>query len=783
MSQEEINQLIYEEQLTRDFLTYAVSVLTDRALPDVRDGLLPVQRRILLSMHDQRLTSTGQFAKSAKIIGSTMGSYHPHGDSSIYGALVRMAQNFSLRLPLVDGHGAFGSIDGDGAASMRYTEARLTPSGELLLEGLHPDVVPFGRNFDESRPEAEVLPAALPNLLINGNMGIAVGMSSRFAPHNPGEVLDLLIWRLKNPKASPKTLVKRLPGPDFPGGGVIVAGDELTEAYLSGEGKITVMGVAHIEPSSGGRAKVVVTEMPLPKKGTFLEKVAKLHQDGKLPELVDLNDFSREDIRVEMELKRGANAQAFLARLYKLTELSETYPIQMNALVDGRPTTVSLTDCVDLFLAFRREVLLNLAKKRVGEIEERLHKLDAYLKALSAIDAVVKAIKTAKDQEQAKTRLKKLLKIDDQQVGWVLELPLRRLTKLDKFKIEQEIKELGDELSSLRKLIKTPALMTEKMVEGFRALKKEVAIPRRSRLSEGGQEAELPEADLTAPVASEPCTLMVSSSGRAGLISGKPGRAALRLDEGERLICLQETKTDADKLVFTSTGRCLLVRLADLPLESKRGRGTIIAGLEAGEELCAVHSPEEKGSLLFVYASGQVKRSAKAEFSSAHAGGIQAAKPADGDRVIAVLDCPDKAQVILASSAGKAIRFEASSLREMGRAAYGVRGIKLSGGEEVIGCAVSPDELLVTSRTGDKTLGKRIDASEVAVKGRGGAGVVIFKASSRSGELAQAIPVSASLWVQSPDGALSALDGSSVPVAARAAAVKPIDVDGLILAF
>lgn len=623
--------IVFDEFLKKNFLLYAYSVLTDRALPEVRDGLLPVQRRIIVAMNDRNLNSKAAYAKCAKIVGDTMGSYHPHGDSSIYGALARMAQDWSMSVCPIDGHGQFGSVDGDNPAAMRYTEARMSVAAELMVSDLHPEILPddYGRNFDESKIEPNVLPTGFPNLLINGAVGIAVGMTSRFLPHNPGEAIDLCLWRLNNPEATDEAICKRIKGPDFPTGGLIVDNDELRNSYLTGEGKITALAATHIEPIQGGREKIVITQLPwMVNKKTLMEKINAKYKTGAYPELVDLNDFSdlQDAIRIEIPLKRGANATAVLRRLRKDADLRVTYGVQMNALVGGQPVTVNLPILIDEFLEFRRYIVVKRAEKRIREIDIRLRKLDAYLKALSAIDAVVALIKKAADKPTAKLGLQKLLKIDDEQAQWVVELPIGNLTKLDTFKLKEEAQNLKTEKKELQKLIKTPALITEVVASEMKEVGKTIARPRVSNIvtAEGSDTSSIEE-EAVQTIISEPCTLLLSRAGTALCGSGTIQRgASMIIDDEDRIVSIDEgTNTGEDKIVFSGSGKAFRLRLAELPLESRRTKGvklSTVVGIESGDTIAGVSSvPDEKaeGSALFVYKSGTVKRSAWSEFASA----------------------------------------------------------------------------------------------------------------------------------------------------------------------
>lgn len=784
----EEGDLIYAELMSRNFLLYATSVLTDRALPDVRDGLLPVQRRILLAMWDRRLRHNAAYAKSARIVGDTMGQYHPHGDSSIYGALVRMAQPFSLRAPLIDGHGGFGSIDDDPPAAMRYTEARLTKLAEQILNDLDPEILPndYGRNFDESKPEPHVLPAAFPNLLINGAIGIAVGMTCKMLPHNVGEILALCQWRLENPEATPEEVVDQLSGPDFPTGAMIVKDEAMRQAYLTGEGKVTALGEAHIESLPGGKEQIIITSLPWGvMKGSssgsgLLQVIAKQWADGKYPEMSDMNDYSTDDIRVVIDLKRGSNARAVLQRLYKHTRLRETYGVQQNVLVGGQPKTLGVPQIIDEFLAFRREVLINRAKKRINEIKERLHKLEAYLKALSAIDKVVETIKKSKDRQAAKPALKKLLKIDDQQAQWIVEMPLGSLTALDQFQIKEEADNLEKEKAELEKFIKTEKLVTKALSDEFSELSKEYSTERRSKLiDEDSGEEDAAALDFSVPA--EDCVLLLSKEGQALCGQGTLKRgAALNLRPGDSMAVISAARTDEEWLVFSNHGKVYRARLAEMPFEMKKHRGQPLSdliGMEATEQVVGAGKFDKKrpGNAVIVYRSGHVKKIAWKEFASAHASGIVAAKPAAGDEVAHVFDCPDGATLVILDKSGKALRFETDKLRAMGRTSYGVKGMKLTD-DNIVSAALltDDDELMIATTT---RFAKRVPAAEIPTKGRGGGGITLMKPGGKYGEPAF-LAATRGDWqvhISYEDGKFKSVGCDKLRQAGRAIVPKPFD--------
>lgn len=757
----------YSETMGHNFMVYAKSVLVDRALPSI-DGLKPVQRRILLAMNDLRLRPDSRYSKCAKVVGTTLGSYHPHGDASVYGALVNMVQDFTMRVPLVDGHGSFGSIDGDGAAAMRYTEARLGAAAMELLADLDEEILPdhYGRNFDESIAEPALLPARFPNILINGGTGIAVGMATTILPHNPGEVLDLCVWRADNPDASREEVADRLEGPDFPTGATVLRDEGLRASYVHGKGKVTAVAKAHVEELQGNREKIVVTEVPWSvNKGDLLTKIAKQHADGKFPEITELNDLSRgdHDIRIEAVLKWGANSKAVLQRLLSSTGLRRTYGVEMNVLIDGRPETLSLAEIIDHFLLFRRTVVRNRALKRIREIKERLHKLEAYTKVVDKTDEVVQTIKKSKDRASAKPPLKKLLSIDDQQAQWIVEMQLGQLTQLDRTKLLEEVGALEEELAGLEELVGSDKLINEKMITEFKDLrgvwKKEGRLQRQSSLVDPA-DAEGDPLSMSAPA--EECLLLLSRSGRALCGQGTLRRgASLSLDKDDRLAIVAEASTDEEWMIFSDRGKAYRLRLSELPLDSRRVRGvelSSVIGWEEGEKVVGGERIEAKaeGSLLFVSEGGMVRRTARREFSGAHSGGLLAAKLKGEDRLLAVLDCPDGGDIVLLGSHGRMIRFPDDAVRQMGRTAAGVRGMRLPEGEEIVGALVleNDDQAMLLVASGG--FAKRVPSPEIPRQGRGGGGVITMKVGGKYGQ-----PVWGSrsektdeLWIESSPGKL-----------------------------
>lgn len=766
-------QVLFEDAMSKNYLVYAWSTLLDRALPQI-DGLLPVQRRVILAMDKDHLTPKAKFKKSSYIVGQTMGTFHPHGDLSIYGALARMSQVFSLRLPLVDGQGQFGSIDGDSPAAMRYTEARMTPAAEDMIKDLDKEILPdfMGRNYDESTDEPSMLPTRFPNLLINGAYGIATGMTSLFVPHNPGESIDLCSWRLKNPDATIKQAVKRISGPDFPTGGTVVNDQGLQDMYLKGKGRVTGLAKAHIEKGDKGRDKIIITELPwMVQKGGdsgILKKMGVQYGEGKYPEFDSLNDFSdKNGLKIEIGLKRGVNTSAVLQKLLKNTSLRKTYGVEMNCVVNGAPKTINLLELIDLFLDFRRYVVIKRAEKRIQEIEVRLHKLDAYMKVIGATDKVVQIIKKSEDRAAAKPPLKKLLKIDEEQAQLIVEMQLGSLTQLDSYKIEEEVKNLTKELKELQKFIKTPDLVTDEMIEEFQDIKgtwkKAGLLERRTSLTEPVAEGEDDSGIddvLTSTDPSEDCTLMISASGRAICSTGTLKRGgSLKLAEGDKLVVIEPARTNDEFLVFSDQMKAYRLRLAELEKVGRKVPGdrlSTILGIGTSERVVAaiplrrsVMTDDKETTIetkldddiFFVTENGMIKRTLIGDFAKTNSAGIAAGKLGTGDGLVSAIHNPlgDKGEMLLLAKHGKLLRFSTSVSRVMGRAAGGVKGMKLPADSQVIAVYLIDDNYDEIVIQHDSGLIKRFSLDQVNSKGRGGQGVGVGKTDDKYGLLSQAI--------------------------------------------
>jgi DNA gyrase subunit A len=728
-----------------------MSVIVGRALPEVRDGLKPVHRRILWSMYEQGIRPDRPHRKSANVVGGVMAKYHPHGNAPIYDALVRMAQDFSMRHPLIDPHGNFGSVDGDPPAAERYTEARLAPLAMELLRDIDAETVDFVPNFDGYEQQPVVLPSRFPNLLVNGSSGIAVGMATNIPPHNLGEVIDAVVYALEHPDATPKELMKFVKGPDFPTGGVIMGRDGIKDAYETGRGSIKVRAVCSVEEGSGGRSRIVVTELPYQvNKARLAEKIAELHKAGKVKDIADLKDHSsgRAGMRLVIDLKRAANPQVVLNQLYKHTQLQESFGAIMLALVDGVPRTLNLAEMIGYYVDHQIDVVTRRSRFELRRAEERDHIVQGLLIALDHLDEVIKIIRGSQDAEQARTKLMAKFKLSEIQANHILDMPLRRLTKLARAELEQEHEELLARIKYLKALLKDPKKIRGVIAEEVTAIKDKHADPRRSqiRADEGSFDIE----DL---IAEEDVVITVSRAGYVKRVPIDTFRRQGRGDKGVRGANLKEedvitdvftTTTHHWLLFFTTKGKVYRVKVHEVPDSSRTARGLYAANLPgvaiAGDERVSsvldLKEYDPKRYLLFATKKGMVKKTQLSEYESARTG-LAAINLKPGDELIDVKMTNGKDDVFLVSRKGQAIRFRESLARPMGRATAGVIGMRLGPDDEVISLSLASDgeEMISVSQQG---YGKRSPLKDYPVKGRGGKGVIGHQLTKKTGLLAGA---------------------------------------------
>jgi DNA gyrase subunit A len=741
-----------EQEMRSSYLDYAMSVIVGRALPDVRDGLKPVHRRVLFSMWSNGNRPGRPYVKSANIVGYVMGNHHPHGDQAIYDTLVRMAQPFSLRYPLVDGKGNFGSVDDDPAAHMRYTEARLQRLAEEMLRELDSDTVEFGPNYDESKREPLVLPARFPNLLVNGSAGIAVGMATNMPPHHLSETIDAVVTLIDNPASNVEDLMKHVKGPDFPTGAIIVGRSGIRDAYRTGRGRIVMRARAHIEEMRGGKSAIIVTELPYGvRKGGengVIKKIADLVHDKVLTEISDLADHSdRTGMRIQIELKRDAIPQVALNKLFKHTALQATFGYNAVALVDGVPHTLSLLELVTHYLDFQRVIVTRRSQHELRQAEKRAHVLRGYLIALDNLDAVIALIRGSSDTDEARTGLMEKFTLTEIQASAILELRLARLTSLARKEVEQEYSDLQERIGELRALLsdeaKIDALIREELLELKTIYGKN--DDRRTEIIAAEEELELEDM-----IAEEDMVIAITQSGYIKRLPvtaykeqrrGGIGVMGMDLKDDDYIEHLFVASTHDYVLFFTSVGKVYRLKVHELPLGSRQSKGRAIVNLlpfRQGELVRAViqtRNFEEAEYLLFATKNGIVKKTKLAAYNTPlKADGIIAIKMREGDELVGVRHSSGDDDVLMVSRNGQAIRFAEQNVRGMGRDASGVQGMRLRAGDEVISVAIAaPDaDLLVVTENG---YGKRTRVSEYPKKGRGGLGVKTVQLTEARGYL------------------------------------------------
>ena len=732
------------------YLDYAMSVIVSRALPDVRDGLKPVQRRILYGTSELGLRPDTPHKKSARIVGEVLGKLHPHGDVPIYDALVRMAQEWSFRYRLVDGQGNFGSIDGDNAGAMRYTEARLAPIAAELLADLDKDTVDFVPNFDESLKEPAVLPARLPNLLMNGASGIAVGMATNIPPHNLGEITDALVTLIDHPKTPIEELLKVVKGPDFPTGGVVLGREGIQAAYTTGRGSITVQAKSAFEELRGGRVAIIVTEIPyMVSKAALIQRIAELVRLKKLQGVSDLRDESdRRGMRIVIELRRDANPQIVRNQLYKHTQMQTTFGAILLALVAGAPKQLTLKDMLEHYLSHRRDVVVRRTRFELRRAEERAHLLEGLKIALKNLDDVIALIRKAKDVPTARAGLMKTFKLSQIQADAILEMRLQRLTALEREKIDDEYKALLKDIARYKEMLADatsprPQLIMASIKDDLLAMKERYGDARRTKIT--GKEAEEFEAEDLIPDTDVVITLTRNTYTKRQPLEtyrvqrrGGRGVAGMATREEDVVEHIAVTTNHAFLLFFTTRGKVYRIKAHDVPEASRTARGLPVVNLitvAQGERVNAIiplRSFEEAGWLFMVTRRGMVKKTGLMEFVNAKRAGIFAITLAGDDELVGVRYIQKETEIALATADGRAIRFKANQVREMGRSARGVIGIRLRGSDRVVGIADSSEgqDLLTITELG---FGKRTPFAQYPIKSRGGMGVINIKITKKNG--------------------------------------------------
>jgi DNA gyrase subunit A len=763
-----ISQREIVTELKESYIDYAMSVIVSRALPDVRDGFKPVHRKILFDMNELGLGASAKFRKSAAVTGDVLAKYHPHGDTAVYESMVRMAQDFNMRYPLINGQGNWGSIDGDGAAAMRYTECKMTKIGEEMLRDIEKNTVNFVDNYDGTRQEPVVLPSPFPQLLLNGTLGIAVGMATNIPPHNLTEVMDASIYMLDHPKAETEDLFQFVQGPDFPTGGIIYDQKEVISAYSQGRGAILIRGKADVVEKKDGAEQIVITEIPYQVlKSTLVEQMAELVSEKKVEGIKDIRDLSdREGMRIVIDVKRGFQPERILNRLYKFTGLQKSFHLNMLALVGGiQPETLSLADVIKYFIEHRKEVIIRRTQFDLDKAKDRAHILEGLMIALNNIDAVIQTIKKSKDKEEAKENLIKKFKLSERQAVAILEMRLQTLAGLERRKIEDELKEILALIKELTAILKSPeklaAIIKKELIES----KEKFGDKRRTKVVKG-KLGEITEVDLV-PLEEtivtlttggyikriNPATYKIQKRGGKGLM----GMKTMQDDIVEHFLC---ASTHDNLMFFTDSGKVLQTQVYEIPEGTRvaRGRG-IMNFLELSNEekvLSLIPMPvSAKGSseakekngdkyLVMVTKNGRIKKTSLDEFENVRKSGIIAIKLEKGDALKKVVKTTGEDDVILTTKNGIAIRFKEKDIRPMGRSAAGVKGLRLKGGDEVIGMDVVEKNAPIDEKTKkpvkqyllvvmENGYGKRTEILQYKVQGRGGSGIKAAKITSKTG--------------------------------------------------
>jgi DNA gyrase subunit A len=730
--------------MRKSYLDYAMSVIVGRALPDIRDGLKPVHRRVLFAMHELGLNWNRAYKKSARVVGEVLGKYHPHGDAPVYEALVRMVQEFSLRYPLVDGQGNFGSIDGDPPAAMRYTETRLAKIAHELLADIDKETVDFTPNFDESLQEPVVLPTKVPNLLVNGSSGIAVGMATNIPPHNLSEVVDGLIKVIENPEVTIDELMTVIPGPDFPTRGYIYGRGGIREAYTTGRGIITLRAKAHVEKMRGGREAIIVTELPYQvNKASLMEKIGELVRDKKIEGISERRDeSSREGIRVVLELGRGEMPQIVINQLYKHTQMQTTFGVIMLALVSRRPQVVNLKQMLQEFVAFRREVVTRRTKYDLARAEERAHILEGLRKAVDQIDLVIRIIRQSESPDAAKDALMRQLELSEIQAKAILDMRLQRLTQLERHKIVEEHEQTLALIEDLKGILASEQRLLGIIKDELAALKQEFGDARRTEIL--AETADLTIEDLLAD------DDMVVTITRSGYIKRTHVEAYRSQKRGGKGVTGMETKeedivedlfvasTHSYLLFFTNKGKVHWLKVHEIPEGGRQAKGKAMANvlsLADGERVATcvpVRDFESGGYVLFATKQGKVKKTELSAFSHPRAGGIQAITLEEGDEVMAARRTDGQREVLLSTKLGMIIRFPEDEVRPMGRTAAGVRGIDVDEGDQVIAAETLKEGVTILTVT-ERGYGKRTPLDEYRLQGRAGKGIIDIKTAGRNG--------------------------------------------------
>ncbi|MDK2903446.1 MAG: gyrase subunit [Clostridiales bacterium] len=783
MPEEEQTKVIevnLEEEMKHSYIDYAMSVIVGRALPDVRDGLKPVHRRILYAMNELGLAADKSYRKSARIVGDVLGKYHPHGEAAVYDSMVRMAQDFSMRYPLVDGHGNFGSIDNDPPAAMRYTEARLSRLAMEMLTDIDKETVDFIPNFDETLKEPVVLPSRFPNLLVNGSAGIAVGMATNIPPHNLKETIDAAIKIMDDPDISIDELMKTLKGPDFPTGGIIMGRDGIKQAYNTGRGRIKVRGKTSIEPLPGGRSRIIVTEIPYQvTKSDLVIQIANLVKDKRIDGIADIRDESdKEGMRIAIDLKRDVNPNVVLNLLYKHTRLEDTFGIIMLALVDNQPRVLNIKQMFYYYIDHQKDVIVRRSRYDLEKAEARAHILEGLRIALDHIDAIVALIRSSKTDQIAKEALMSQFNLSDKQAQAILDMRLRRLTGLERDKIEEEYAQLVSTIEYLRRVLTDEGMVYKIIKDELKAIRNKYGDDRRTQISSKADEMEIEDLIQDEDVAItlthfgyiKRLPLDTYKSQRRG---GK-GITGMQTRDEDFVEHIFVTSTHSHMLFFTNKGKVYMMRAYDVPEAGRQAKGTAIINLlnlSVGEKVSAVipiRRIDDEKYLIMATREGYIKKTSIEEYDNIHKNGLMAIGLGEGDELIGVELTNGNNEVIISTKEGMAIRFPEEDVRPMGRTAHGVKAITLNSGDKVIDMELVDEsaDLLMVSENG---YGKRTPLKEYRSQSRGGKGIITMKITDKTGPLAaiKVVHEDDEIMMITSDGIIIRLGVKGIPLQGR----------------
>ncbi|MFO7295254.1 MAG: DNA gyrase subunit A [Clostridia bacterium] len=768
-----------EDEVKRSFIDYAMSVIVSRALPDVRDGLKPVHRRILYSMFELGITPDKPYRKSARIVGDVLGKYHPHGDAAVYDAMVRMAQDFSIRYPLVDGHGNFGSVDGDAPAAMRYTEARLSKIAMELMADIEKDTVDFMPNFDETLKEPTVLPSKFPNLLVNGSSGIAVGMATNIPPHNLGEVIDGTIALIDNPDITVEQLMKYIKGPDFPTGGIILGKEGIREAYFTGKGRIKTRAKAEIEEMENGRSRIVVTEIPYQvNKAKLIERIAELVRNKSIEGISDIRDESdKSGMRIVIELKKDTNPNVVLNYLYKHTQMQETFGVIMLALVDGQPKIMNLKEMLTHYILHQKEVITRRTRYDLDKAQARAHILEGLLIALDHIDAVISLIRSSRTVQIAKEGLMKNFSLTEKQAQAILDMRLQRLTGLEREKVQQEYAELQNTIKYLQEVLANESMVYGIIKEELLAIKEKYNDERRTVISSASDEIDvedlIQEQDVVITLTHYGYVKRTPLSVYKSQHRGGRGIVALQTREDDFVEDIYVTSTHDRLLFFSSLGKVYELKAYEIPEAGRQARGTPIINLiqvVPGERIQAVipvRDVDDKKYIVMATRKGYIKKSPIEEFINIRKGGLVAITLREDDELIQAQLTDGHREIIMASHNGMAIRFHESEVRPMGRAAMGVKGMELEKGDYIVGMDLVREGAYVLSIS-ENGYGKKTPIDEYRAQGRGGKGIITMNTTKKTGKMvALKVVTDEDLMIINSEGAVIRIDSREVVSSGR----------------